>query len=109
MKWVRKGDLVQVMSGADRGKQGRVIGIDRVRGRVRVEKTRMQKRHLKPGRKGARSGGIVEQEGYIDISNVMLVDPTAGRPSRVRIEERDGARVRVFVRSGEPVPESIAG
>ncbi len=105
MARIRKGDLVQVIRGADRGKQGRVIAVDPKRGRVRVEKVRMQKHHLKPGRKAARTGGIVEQEGFIDASNVMLVDPGSGRPSRVRTEQRDGRRMRVFVRSGEPVPD----
>jgi large subunit ribosomal protein L24 len=105
MKTIRKGDLVQVITGADRGKQGRVIAVKRAEGRVRVEKVRMQKRHLKPGRKGARQGGIVEQEGFIRASNIMLVDPSNNKPSRVRVEERDGRRVRVFVRSGEAVPE----
>ena len=105
MKTIRKGDLVQVITGADRGKQGRVIAVKRAEGRVRVEKVRMQKRHLKPGRKGARQGGIVEQEGFIRASNIMLVDPSSNKPSRVRVEERDGRRVRVFVRSGEAVPE----
>ncbi len=105
MKTIRKGDLVQVITGADRGKQGRVIAVKRAEGRVRVEKVRMQKRHLKPGRRGARQGGIVEQEGFVRASNIMLVDPSTSKPSRVRIEERDGRRVRVFVRSGELVPE----
>ena len=105
MKKIRKGDLVQVVTGADRGKQGRVIAIDVQKDRVRVEKVRMQKRHLKPGRRGATQGGIVEDEGFVEISNVMLVHPTDGKPSRVRIEERDGARVRVFARGGETVPE----
>ena len=106
---VRKGDLVEVISGADRGKQGRVLAIDFHKSRIRVEKVRIQKRHLRPGRKGARTGGIVEQEGFIHLSNVMLVDPSDGKASRVRIEERDGKRVRVFHRSGEPVPESVEG
>ncbi len=105
MKTIRKGDLVQVITGADRGKQGRVIAVKRDEGRVRVEKVRMQKRHLKPGRRGARQGGIIEQEGFIRASNTMLVDPSSNKPSRVRIEERDGQRVRVFVGSGELVPE----
>lgn len=105
MQRIRKGDLVQVVTGADRGKQGRVIATHPSEGRVRVEKIRLQKRHLKPGRRGARAGGIVEQEGYVDVSNVMLVDPSDQKPSRTRVEERDGRRVRVFVRSGEPVPE----
>jgi large subunit ribosomal protein L24 len=102
---IRKGDLVQVMAGSDRGKQGRVLAVDVEQSRVRVERVRVQKRHLKPGRRGARTGGIVEQEGYLALSSVMLVDPSDNRPSRVRVEERDGKHVRVFVRSGESVPE----
>jgi len=105
MQSIRKGDLVQVVRGADRGKKGRVIAVRRDRDTVRVERVRLQKRHLKPGRRGARQGGIVEQEGYIALSNVMLIDPSDNKPSRVRMEERGGKRVRVFVRSGEPVPD----
>lgn len=104
---IRKGDLVQVIQGADRGRQGRVLAVEPRRGRVRIERVRVQKRHLKPGRRGARTGGILEQEGYVDASNVMLVDPSDQKPSRVRVELRDGRRVRVFVRSGEPVPEPV--
>ena len=105
MKKIRKGDLVQVITGADRGKQGRVIGLDLHKGRVRVEKVRLRKRHLKPGRRGAAQGGIVEDEGFVRLSNVMLVNPDDGKPSRVRVEERDGERVRVFTRGGQPVPD----
>ena len=103
---IRKGDLVQVVAGADRGKQGRVIAVDPAHRRVRVEKVRMQKRHLKPGRKQMSGGGILEQEGYLNTSNVMLVDPGTSQPSRVRVEERDGRRVRVFAKSGDVVPET---
>ena len=106
MQKIRKGDLVQVVTGADRGKQGRVISVDAPKGRVRVETIRIQKRHLRPGRSGAREGGIVETEGFIDLSNVMLVHPSDNKPSRVRVEEQDGKRVRVFVRGGEVVPEA---
>lgn len=102
---IRKGDLVQVTAGADKGKQGRVIAVDAERG-VRVEQVRLQKRHLKPGRAAAKTGGIIEQEGFVHVSNVMLVDPSSSQPSRVRVEERDGRRVRVFAKSGEPVPEA---
>jgi large subunit ribosomal protein L24 len=109
MMKVRKGDLVQVITGVDRGKQGRVIGVDSPRSKVRVEGVRMQKRHLKPGRRGARQGGIVEQEGYVDASNVMLVHSSDSKPSRIRIEEQDGKRIRVFARGGEPVPEPLGG
>jgi large subunit ribosomal protein L24 len=104
MTKVRRGDLVQVISGADRGKQGRILAVDLAGGRVRVEGVRMQKRHLKPGRRGARQGGIVEQEGYVDASNVMLVH-SDGEPSRIGIAERGGKRVRVFTRGGDAVPD----
>jgi len=104
---IRKGDLVEVISGTDKGKQGRVLGVNPEKGRLRVEKVRIQKRHLKAGRKGTRTGGIIEQEGSIDASNVMLVDPKDNRPSRVRVEEREGKRIRVFVKSGDPVPETV--
>jgi large subunit ribosomal protein L24 len=106
---IRKGDLVEVISGSDKGKQGRVLSVSPAKGRIRVEKVKIQKRHLKAGRKGARTGGIIEQEGFIDASNVMLVDPKNNRPGRVRVEERDGRRVRVFVKSGDPVPEAVQG
>jgi len=105
---IKQGDLVQVMTGkkVDRGRQGRVLSFDREKGKVRVQGIRMQKRHLKPGaRASARTGGIIEQEGFIDLSNVMLIDPADSKPSRVRIEDREGKRVRVFVRSGDPVPD----
>ena len=106
---IRKGDLVEVVSGSDKGKQGRVLAVDPGKGRLRVAEVKIQKRHLKAGRKAARTGGIIEQEGFIDASNVMLVDPKDNRPSRVRVEERDGRRVRVFVKSGDPVPEAVRG
>jgi large subunit ribosomal protein L24 len=101
---IRKGDLVKVIAGADRGKQGRIIGV-RSNGTIRVEKVRVQKRHLKPGRRDARAGGIIEQEAYIDPSNVMLLDPSTDKPSRTRIREEGGRRVRVFAKSGAAVPE----
>ncbi len=106
MKTIKKGDLVQVIAGADRGKQGSVIAVDDEKGRVRVDQVRVQKHHLKPGRAGAQQGGVVESEGFIDLSNVMLVNPADGKPSRVRVAVQDGKRVRVFARGGEPVPES---
>lgn len=103
---IRRGDLVQVISGADRTKSpARVLEVDARRGKVRVEKVRMQKRHLKPGRKALKTGGVLEQEGFIDASNVMLVDPETGKPSRVRIRVEGDRRIRVFAGSGNPVPE----
>src|SRR4030095_3495673 len=100
---LRVGDTVQVITGKNRGKQGRVIAVDA--DRVRVDKVQMQKVHLKPGRKAARAGGILEREGFIHRSNVMLVDPGTGKPRRVRNTRADGQRVRVFAESGAQVPE----
>ncbi len=107
---IRKGDLVQVVGGVGRsnGKQGRVIAVDRQAQRVRVEGVRLQKRHVKPGRKASKTGGIVEKEGFINLSNVMLVDPATGKPSRVRIKHQGDRRVRVFAKGGAPVPEAPA-
>ena len=100
---IRVGDTVQVITGADRGKQGKVIAVDG--DRVRVEGRRMQKVHMKPGRRAMRAGGILEREGPIHVSNVMLVDADSGAPSRVRSELDDsGRKQRVFVKSGKPVP-----
>ena len=106
---IRKGDVVQVVTGSDRGKQGRVLAVDRARGKVRVEKVRMQKRHLRPGRKALKTGGILEQEGYVDISNVMLVDPATSRPARVRVQTGGERRQRVFAKSGKPAPDPSEG
>ena len=61
--------------------------------------------YLKAGRKGARTGGIIEQEGFIDASNVMLVDATSGGATRVRVRRDGDRRLRVFAKSGEDVPE----
>jgi large subunit ribosomal protein L24 len=107
MQKIRRGDLVEVVAGVDRGKQGRVLALDLGSGRVRVEKVRVQKRHLKPGRAGAQEGGIVEDEGYLALSNVMLVNPSDNKPSRVRVEERDGERIRIFARGGDVVPDPV--
>jgi large subunit ribosomal protein L24 len=107
---IRKGDLVQVVGGVGRssGKQGRVLAVDRKAERVRVEGVRLQKRHVKPGRKASKTGGIVEKEGFIDLSNVMLVDPSSGKPSRVRIRHQGERRARVFAKGGATVPEPSA-
>ncbi|MEZ4291476.1 MAG: hypothetical protein R3E53_13430 [Myxococcota bacterium] len=72
-------------------------------GRVRVEGVRVQKHHHKPGRSGAREGGIVESGGYVDLE-LMLVHPGDGKPSRVRIELRDGKRCPGLRRAMTIVP-----
>ena len=100
---IRKDDSVLIKAGKDRGKTGRVIRTEPKRGRVYVEGLNIVKRHQRPTPGSTQPGGVIEKEGAIHISNVALVDPRDGRPTRIRTEERDGRRVRVAVRSGEVV------
>ncbi|MFL5263907.1 MAG: 50S ribosomal protein L24 [Anaeromyxobacteraceae bacterium] len=78
---IRKNDTVQIMSGKDKGKTGKVLEVLREKGRVRVEKVQTVKRHMKKGRSPSNpEGGIVEKEGTVAISNVMVVE--SGEPVR---------------------------
>jgi large subunit ribosomal protein L24 len=105
---VRKGDLVQVLSGKDRGKQGRVLEARPKEGRVLVENLNVIKRHTRPrpmanpsrmGSAQIQPGGVIEKAGPIPVSNVMLVCPVCNRPTRVGTVVREGKtgtqRVRV--------------
>ena len=101
---VRKGDEVVVISGKDRGKRGRVLRVQPDRGRVFVEGLNMVKRHQRAKQvadvqTSATVGGVIEREGPIHVSNVMLLDPK-GNPTRVRIEREAGNRVRVAKSTG---------
>ncbi len=81
MTAIRKGDLVKVIAGKEKGKSGKVLEVLRSKGRVRVEKLMLVKRHLRKGRSQANpEGGILEKEGSIAISNLMLV--VDGKPVR---------------------------
>ncbi|MCS6874997.1 MAG: 50S ribosomal protein L24 [Pyrinomonadaceae bacterium] len=84
---------------------GKVIAVDPRRGKVKVEGARLVKKHRKPIPQLNIEGGIFEEEAWVDISNVALVDPKTGKPTRIRYEIRDGKKVRVAVRSGEVIPE----
>ncbi len=101
---IHSGDQVRVISGKDRGKSGRVLRTEPRKERVYVEGLNMIKRHTRPQQSASRAtagqlGGVIEREGPIHISNVMLLD-AKGQPTRVRIERSDGKRSRVAVRSG---------
>jgi large subunit ribosomal protein L24 len=101
---IRSGDRVQVMSGKDRGKTGRVLRVDPKRERLFVEGLNMVKRHTRPQQVGgaqseAQLGGVIEREGPIHVSNVMLLD-AKGNPTRVAIEREDGNRFRIAKSSG---------
>jgi len=97
MAHVRKGDLVVVMKGKDRGKRGKVL---RVLGqRVIVEKVNMIKRHSKPTQKNPQ-GGIVDKEGSVHMSNVQLFDEKTNKGTRTKIQTDGDTKVRVAVKSG---------
>ena len=93
---IKKGDNVEVVTGKDAGKRGRVLRVDRDRERVVVEGVNMIKRHTRPNPQKRIQGGIVEREAPIHMSNVMVVSPDSGRPTRVGIKVLDdGRKVRV--------------
>ena len=101
MTHVRKGDTVVVVAGKERGKRGKVLRVIPEKGRVVVERINMVKKHQRPTQK-VRQGGIIEREGAIHLSNVMLVDPSSDKPTRVGMKAlSDGKKVRVARRSGE--------
>jgi large subunit ribosomal protein L24 len=102
---IRKGDTVAVISGKDSGKQGRVIRVEPKKNRLYVEGLNIVKRHqrprsLKDTQRGGKVGGVIEKEGPIHASNVMIVDPKENKPTRIRIERTaEGNRERVAKRS----------
>jgi large subunit ribosomal protein L24 len=102
---IRRDDQVKVISGKDRGKTGRVLRVEPKRGRVYVEGLNMVKRHMRPRtvrdtQRAQEVGGIIEKEGPIHVSNVMLLDPKSNEPTRVGVKREDGRRVRVAKKSG---------
>jgi large subunit ribosomal protein L24 len=107
---IRSGDQVQVIAGKDRGKRGRVLRVDRRRGRVYVEGMNMVKRHVRPQAAGkqlypgteGQLAGVIDTEAAIHVSNVMLLD-SKGNPTRVGIEREGGQRSRIARRSGTAI------
>jgi large subunit ribosomal protein L24 len=93
---IKKGDQVKVTSGKEAGKAGKVLRVDTEGRRVVVERLNMLKKHTKPNPKKNPQGGVIEHEGPIDISNVMLVCPSCGQPTRIgyRLLD-DGGKVRI--------------
>jgi large subunit ribosomal protein L24 len=105
---IRRDDTVRVIAGKDRGRTGRVKSVDPKHNRVYVEGVNIVKRHIKPRtlrdtQRAQELGGIVEMEGPIHVSNVMLVDPSSGEPSRVGVKREDGKRIRVAKKSGKEI------
>jgi large subunit ribosomal protein L24 len=93
---IRKGDIVRVTAGRDKGKSGRVLSVDAVKMRCTVEHVNMVKRHTRPNPQKNIKGGIAEREGPIHVSNVMIVSPASNKPVRVGHQILpDGTKVRV--------------
>ena len=104
---VKKGDLVQILSGKDRGKQGRILEARPREGRVIVENLNIVKRHTRPkpiqntSRMGGAQiapGGVIEKPAPLPVSNVMVVCPTCKRPTRIGMREKEGKGGHVHVR-----------
>ena len=97
---IRKNDQVAIIAGRDKGRRGRVLEVAPVKGKIKVEGVGMIKRHQKANPQANRGGGIVDKEAFIDISNVQLIDPQSGNPSRVRYEGEGESKMRVAAKSG---------
>ena len=105
---IRKDDAVVVTGGKDRGKTGKVLRTEPSKRRLYVEGLNIVKRHERPRsvkdtQRGAQTGGIIEKEGPIDVSNVMLLDPTDNKPTRVGLRVSDGKRERYAKRTGNAI------
>lgn len=97
---IKKDDMVKIIAGKDKDKEGKVLSIDPKKGRVVVEGVNMLTKHMKPSAANP-NGGIVNTEGPIDISNVMLL--VNGKATRVGFEFKDGKKVRVAKATGEVI------
>ena len=102
---ITKGDTVQVISGDDKGKRGKVLQVFPKTGRIKIQGVNLIKRHLRATPNA--EGGIVEREAPIHHSKAMLIDPKSGEPSRVRRRvDADGTMERIAVKSDQPIPRS---
>ncbi len=103
---VSKGDTVRVMRGDDKGKEGKVIRVYTKTGRVTIEGVNIVKKHRR-ARTADEQSGIIEMAAPIHVSNVMLLDPKSGEPTRTRRQtDEDGTKERIAVKSGESIPHS---
>ncbi|MCY4220466.1 MAG: 50S ribosomal protein L24 [Thiotrichales bacterium] len=101
---IRKGDEVVVLAGRNRGQRGRVLEVDAERGRVVVEGINVVKRHTRPNPQKGTSGGIIESEASVHVSNVALFNPITGKGDRIGIRTmEDGRKVRYFKSTDEVV------
>ncbi len=111
---IKRGDQIVFIAGKEYNRydsagnrqpyRGKVIEVDARKGKVKVEGAMIVKRHRKPVPQMNREGGIIEQEAWVNVSNVALIDPETGKPTRVKYEVRDGKKVRI-AKSGKMIPE----
>ena len=100
---IKKGDTVYVLSGEDKGKQGKVLSVNIEEQRAIVEGLNLVSKHTKPNAKNPQ-GGIVKQEAPIHVSNLQLIDPKSGKPTRIgRRKNDEGKTVRYSKKSGEEI------
>jgi large subunit ribosomal protein L24 len=98
---IKKNDQVVIIAGRDKGKRGRVLEVAPITGKIKVEGAGVIKRHQKANPQSNRGGGIIEKEAFISISNVQLIDPQSGKPTRIKYQiEGDGTKIRVAAGSG---------
>lgn len=100
---IKKGDTVMVITGKDKGKKGKVLSVNRKKQRIVVEGVNILKKHVRPTQKNPK-GGIITQEGGIHISNVKLICPSCGQPTRVGFKIKDeGVKVRMCKKCGSDI------
>jgi large subunit ribosomal protein L24 len=103
---VTKGDLVRVVRGDDKGKEGRILRVFAKTGRVTIDGVNIVKRHRR-ARRAEEQSGIIEMPAPVHASNVMLVDPKSGAPTRTRRRiDDDGTKERLSVKSGDAIPRA---
>ena len=103
---VTRGDLVRVVRGDDKGKEGKILRVFAKTGRVTIEGVNIVKRHRR-ARRAEEQSGIVEMPAPVHASNVMLLDPKSGAPTRTRRRiDEDGTKERLSVKSGDAIPRT---
>jgi len=103
---ISRGDTVRVMRGDDKGKEGKVIRVDLKKSKVLIEGINIVKKHRR-ARTAEEQSGIIDMPALMAVSNVMLLDPKSGKPTRVRARiDADGTKERVSAKSGESIPHS---
>lgn len=100
--FLKTGDKVKIIAGKNKGQEGNILSVDSKNNHVVVKGLNMIKKHEKPSQTNA-NGGVVEKEGSINASNVMLIDPESGKATRIGYKVVDGKKVRIAKVSGKAI------